>query len=1100
MAVINYSGISDSRTAAVCSKIINEREGQSLIVASNMNRARRLASDLSFFVKKKIYLLESEDETLTFYEAKNREPLQQRLNAMKALSTGEDCVVVAPVFSAVKKLMPKAEFIKNSMTLELNSEMDIKEIATKLVAMGYERVSLVYGKGQFSIRGSILDIYLPYEENPTRIEFFDIEVESIRVFDVDTQRSLGKLSKIHIYPAVAIAIEDEHIKKAVAQVERRYEHMPQRLGELVEQIEQKSNIQHLEYYIDYFFEKTETIVDYLDQQVVFIDDPTRCMEAIETRKAEYDIDFRELLNRGMVSRFDYGNFPGPEEYKELYKKEDVILCTPFSRKIDGVEKYDDLKEMKILEPLDFNGQMDVLVREIRKYLQREYKVVIAVSTEDRYESLKDLFEREKITKGITLHRGTLSRGMEFVHQQILLLSDKDIFGTQKKTKRKVRKFKNAKPIKTFSEIKPGDYVVHEAHGVGKYIGIKQMEIQGIKKDYLHVKYAGDDVLYVPVEQMDLIQKYVGSESKTPKIYKLSGTEWKKTKAKAKEAIAEMAQELIELSATRKAEAGYQFAPDTPWQREFENDFQYVETDDQLRCIEEIKMDMEKPEAMDRLLCGDVGYGKTEVAARAMFKCASEGKQVAVLVPTTILASQHYNTLKSRFEKFPFKVEMLSRFRTPAQQKLIKEGVRQGRIDVIVGTHALLSDDVMFKDLGLLVIDEEQRFGVSDKEKIKKLRKNIDVLTLSATPIPRTLHMSLVGIRNMSVIEEPPQERIPVQTYVMEEDDFVIREAIEREVARGGQVFIVYNKVRGIQKLANRIQSLVPDKRILVGHGQMSQHQLEDVMLQFVDGQADVLIATTIIETGIDIPNANTEIIIDADKYGLSQLYQLRGRVGRSTKLAYAYLMHKKEKTLNEVAEKRLRAIKEFTEFGAGFKIAMRDLEIRGAGNLLGTAQSGHMVSIGYELYCKLVDEAVAALKGEIIKEDVEKDDVVIGIKVPAFIPPKYIADEVTKLNVYKQIAQVSNQMEKEDLIEELEDRFGNLPDEVRNLICASLIKTYANELCIKKVVERGEQIIFDYGKGGPKPIAIYKRSGIPVLEDVADFLNLMSQKQKNVEM
>lgn len=1092
MAVINISGVAGSRTAAVCGKIINDRKGQSLIVAPNMSRAQSLADDLSFFVDKNIYLLHSEDETFTFYDAKNREPLQQRLKAMKALCTGEECVVIAPVFSAVKKLMPKSVFVKNHVDFAIGDEVDTKKLAEKLVNMGYERVSMIYGRGQFAIRGSIIDIFSPYEENPDRIELFDIEVESIRSFDVDTQRSVDKKKSISVFPAVSIVKDDEATARAISVIEKRYKGQEERKNELIDRISNLGNIEQLEYYIDYFYDKTESILDYFDAPTVIIDDPTRAQEAMETRAIEYNIDFRALMVKGKVAREDFDNFPGVSDYHKIYHAKILYLCTPFTKRIDGIDKYDKIVNLRTMEPLDFNGRMDIFARELRKYLKKDYKILVVCAAKERMANVKDFLEREELIGKVNLKEGSLSRGMEFIDEKILIITDRDIFGTQKTSRKKAKKFKNAKPIKAFAEIKPGDFVVHENHGVGKFLGIKQLELQGIKKDYLHIKYAGDDVLYVPVEQMDLIQKYVGAESVTPKIYKLSGTEWKKTKAKAKEAIAEMAKELIEMSASRRAEPGYAFGEDTVWQKEFEESFPYEETADQLRSIEEVKKDMEKPEAMDRLLCGDVGYGKTEVAARAMFKCAVEGKQVAVLVPTTILANQHYKTLKDRFEKFPFKVEMLSRFRSQSQQKQIIDDLKEGRVDVVIGTHRLLSEDIKFKDLGLLVVDEEQRFGVSHKEKIKQLRKNVDVLTLSATPIPRTLHMSLVGIRDMSIIEEPPQERIPVQTYVMEEDDYIIREAIEREIGRGGQVFIIYNRVRGIQRLAKRIQDLVPDKKVIVGHGQMNEHQLEDVMMAFIEGKADVLIATTIIETGIDIPNANTEIIIDADKYGLSQLYQLRGRVGRSTKLAYAYLMHRKEKVLNEVAEKRLRAIKEFTEFGAGFKIAMRDLEIRGAGNLLGTEQHGHMVSIGYELYCKLVDEAVAALKGNIIKD--ERTEVVIDIKVPAYVPSSYIADEVTKLNVYKQIAAVSDMAEAAELKEELDDRFGNIPEEVANLISVALIKHFAEEIYIRKVQEKGEQIIFSYDKGGPKPIAIYKRAGIPVLKDVAEFLEAMVKR------
>ena len=636
---------------------------------------------------------------------------------------------------------------------------------------------------------------------------------------------------------------------------------------------------------------------------------------------------------------------------------------------------------------------------------------------------------------------------------------------------------------------------HEKHGIGKYIGLEQLTIQGEKKDYLKVKYAGDDLLYVPADQMELIQKYVGSTAGTPKINKLSGTEWRQTKAKAKMAIANMAKELLEVSAQRKMEPGYKFGPDTVWQKEFEDAFPFEETGDQLRCIEEIKRDMESPESMDRLLCGDVGYGKTEVAARAMFKAVSEGKQVAVLVPTTILANQHYNTLKDRFEKFPFKVELLSRFRTEAEQAKTIRGLAKGTVDVVIGTHRLLSKDIQFKDLGLLVIDEEQRFGVQHKERIKKIKKGVDVLTLSATPIPRTLHMSLIGIRDMSLIEEPPSDRYPVQTYVMEEDDHIIRDAIERELDRGGQVFVVYNRVSGVHRIAEKIRDLVPGKRIGVGHGQMSEESLENVMMDFINGDIDILVATTIIESGIDIPNVNTEIIIDADKFGVSQLYQLRGRVGRSNRLAYAYLMHKKDKVLSEVAQQRLRAIRDFTEFGAGFKIAMRDLEIRGAGNILGQEQSGHLVNIGYELYCKLVDDAVRALNGE--ATDTKRHEANIDINMSAYIPDSYISDEVLKLSMYKKIAAVETAEDEEEIRNELIDRFGDIPKATEDLIKVARLRSLAESIGLIKVTVRGNRMTLKYPKkDNVKDTVLLLSKKTNNLGEAADLLYVMSMKAK----
>ena len=604
----------------------------------------------------------------------------------------------------------------------------------------------------------------------------------------------------------------------------------------------------------------------------------------------------------------------------------------------------------------------------------------------------------------------------------------------------------------------GDYVVHESHGIGRFTGIEQLVVQGVKKDYLKVKYAGEDSLYIPVDQLGMLQKYVGGDGVTPRLNKLSGNEWKQTKAKARQAVSDMADELIRISAARMNEKGYAFSEDTVWQREFEDSFPYTETEDQLRCAEEIKEDMEKDAPMDRLLCGDVGFGKTEVAARALFKCVADGKQAAVLVPTTLLANQHYYTLKDRFEKFPFKVEMLSRFRSAAQQKQILEGLEKGSVDLLIGTHRLLSSDVRFKDLGLLVIDEEQRFGVRHKEKIKQLKSNVDVLTLSATPIPRTLHMSLSGIKDMSVIEEPPEDRYPVQTYVMEQDNFVIRDAIEKELARGGQVYVLYNRVESINRVASDIEALVPEASVIAGHGRMRESQLENVIMSFAEGEYNVLVATTIIESGTDIPNVNTMIVLDADRFGLAQLHQLRGRVGRSGRMAYAYLMYTKDKNLNEIAEKRLRAIKEFTEFGSGFKIAMKDLELRGAGNLLGTEQSGHMLNVGYELYCKMLEEAVDTAKGREMLPQAE--ETAFNLPIPAVISERYIENEVLRLQMYKKIAMIENDEDEAEIIDELLDRFGDIPRDTMNLVKISKIRAMAGQLGVREINQQGYKIIF----------------------------------------
>ena len=757
---------------------------------------------------------------------------------------------------------------------------------------------------------------------------------------------------------------------------------------------------------------------------------------------------------------------GTANLKEILEKRDTVIFTPFPKRVKGIDSFDEIHNINSRQMISFSGNLTLLENEIKSYLKRSYKISIVSNSDARLDNLREMLSRIDNSDRISFEKGTLSNGMDFPEEKHCWISENDIFKYSKKHKRRKAFKDKGQKIHSFSEKKTGDYVVHINHGIGKFVGIEQLKVQGEKKDYIKIKYAGNDMLYVPVEQMDLVQKYIGNDQATPKINKLSGGEWKATKAKAKAAVAVFAKDLIDLYAKRKMEKGYSFSKDTVWQKDFEDSFPYEETDDQLRATEEIKSDMEKPFPMDRLLCGDVGFGKTEVSARALFNCVSDGKQAAVLVPTTILANQHYYTLKERFEKFPFNVEVLSRFKTPAQQKTIVSKLKSGEIDLIIGTHRLLSKEIEYKDLGLLVVDEEQRFGVEHKEMIKQLKKNIDVLTLSATPIPRTLNMSLTGIKDMSLIEEPPEERYPVQTYVMEQDDRVIRDIIERELSRGGQVYVVYNRVKGIYQLAERIENLVPEARIVVGHGQMNEHALEDAMMSFINGENNVLIATTIIESGIDIPNANTMIIVDSDRYGLSQLYQLRGRVGRANRQAYAYMMYQKDKVLTETAEKRLKAIREFTEFGSGFKVAMRDLEIRGAGNMLGNEQSGHLVNVGYELYCKMVDDAVRALEGEIVNDE-SREEATVELKASAYIPERYISDEATKLQMYKKIASIRTSDDEDEILDELLDRFGDVPAPCINLIKISHIRYLADLLAITELKQVGNKVVLNFSAENP---------------------------------
>ena len=1071
--MINITGAAEGRIAPIISDIIDGKKGQSLIVVSTFNRAKRLATDLSFFSSRNIHVLPPEEESFIQYEAKSNDGLLERMKVLKAVTRGEDCVVIAPVTGAIKKLPPKEIFAENIVELKLGQDVDIDHIKERLSVMGYERVHMIENRGEFSIRGGIIDIFTPDSDNPYRVELFDTEVDSVRSFDIDTQRSLESLSSITVYQCSQLVKDREIFEKAGKNIRAAYDrrikamekkegssetvhNLRQRQSQLLEYVDSMINLQYMEKFIGYFYDETMYIWDYMDEPEIFIDDPSRILEALEAYEKERADDMEAILSAGRGIGEDFSSMSGQRDYFLLYEKEGYIF-TPFVSTIKNAPFLTKLVNVECRQTPVFNGRFDVLKGELESYVRRGFRVTIVCSSDERISNMREFLEREALLGKVEVRQGELTCGMELTDKKLCYIWEGDIFGGSRKKRRRKRKSLGSQ-IKSFADVQTGDYVVHESHGIGRFIGIEQLVVQGVKKDYLKVKYAGEDSLYIPVDQLGMLQKYVGGDGVTPRLNKLSGNEWKQTKEKARQAIDDMADELIKISAARMNEKGHAFSEDTIWQQEFESSFPYTETDDQLRCTEEIKKDMEQESPMDRLLCGDVGFGKTEVAARALFKCVADGKQAAVLVPTTLLANQHYYTLKDRFEQFPFKVEMLSRFRSAAQQKKILDGLEKGSIDLVIGTHRLLSEDIEFKDLGLLVIDEEQRFGVKHKEKIKQLKTNVDVLTLSATPIPRTLHMSLSGIKDMSVIEEPPEDRYPVQTYVMEQDDFIIRDAIEKELARGGQVYVLYNRVESISRVASDIEALVPDADVIVGHGKMRESQLENVIMSFAGGEYNVLVATTIIESGMDIPNVNTMIVLDADRFGLAQLHQLRGRVGRSGRMAYAYLMYTRDKNLNEIAEKRLRAIKEFTEFGSGFKIAMKDLELRGAGNILGTEQSGHMLNVGYELYCKMLEEAVDRANGRETLPQAE--ETAFSLSIPAVISKRYIENEVLRLQMYKKIAMIENDDDEAEIIDELLDRFGDIPRDTMNLIKISKIRAMAGKLGVKEILQQGYKIIF----------------------------------------
>ncbi|CAH0434883.1 Transcription-repair coupling factor [Clostridium neonatale] len=947
---------------------------------------------------------------------------------------------------------------------------------------------MVEGKGQFSLRGGILDVFPTCSSYPYRIELFGDEIESIRTFNIESQRSIEKVKSVNIFPAKEIVLTDEALEYGREKLKSEFEEIEDKdkdkdrveklrkiLNKNLESLEETCSFETIDSYLNYFSKKTESLFDYFNDYYFIMDNVQRCEGKLNSTYIEFEENFTAFSQRGDIFPGQGGLLLNKEEILGSFSEQKIIFLESLSQNNNWLRPITkiDISQSTLT---NYQGQLDLLIDDISRKKSEEYKTLILSGTRARGERLVDtLRDRgiessykdsvDKINFGeVVITFGNQLKGFEYPNYKICVISDKEVFGEAKrklKTKNKSKQ-KGIAKIKSFAELKPGDYVVHANHGIGVYKGIKQIDVAGHKRDYLDIVYDKGDKLYVPVEQLDLIQKYVGSEGKFPKINKLGGTEWQKAKAKARKSINEIAEDLVKLYATRATVRGYKFSKDTQWQKQFEDEFPYEETPDQLTSLEEIKSDMESDKPMDRLLCGDVGYGKTEVAVRAAFKCVMDGKQVAFLVPTTILAEQHYKNMKNRFSDFPIKVDMVSRFRTTKQQKETLQRLKEGNVDILIGTHRIVSKDIQFKDLGLLIIDEEQRFGVKQKEKIKNLKKNVDVLTLSATPIPRTLHMSLTGVRDISVIETPPEERYPVQTYVVEQNDQLIRDAILREVGRDGQVYFVYNRVEDIDRMAKYVQELVPEAKVGIAHGQMAERELEKEMMDFMSGEHNVLVCTTIIETGMDIQNVNTIIIYDSDKMGLSQLYQLRGRVGRSNRIAYAYLLYTKDKVLTEVAEKRLKALRDFTELGSGFKIAMRDLEIRGAGNMMGSSQHGHMATIGYDLYCRMLEDTIKIIKGEISKEPIETT---VDIKVDAFISEHYIEDEIQKIEVYKKIAAIENIDDYNDIEEELNDRYSKMPESVRNLMDIAYIKNKAKTVFIEEIKEMPKVIIFKFAQG-----------------------------------
>ncbi|MCM1181342.1 MAG: transcription-repair coupling factor [Clostridium sp.] len=1065
--------------------------GVKLIVTYTEDRAKEIADSYSFFDRNVLYYPAKD---VLFYSADihGHTILRQRMEVIKSIMEGTVSTVVVSIDALLNKIVPAEEIRKNIVTFTLGAVLEMEAVKTRLTALGYERNDWVDGVGQFAVRGGILDVFPMSSDCPFRIELWGEEIDSIRSFDVESQRSIENVETLSVYPAAEMILDSGRIADGLKRIDKEHKTYAKKLKEefktesfarinrevesLKEELENFHSAMGVDGYIGFFYDELVSFLSYMPCDTrIFVDEPERVL----SRAKACQLEFRE----SMVNRLEGGYMlPGQADilfdYKEIVARisgRETVLFSVLGRE-------ESLFEPKLRLTFDtkmvptYHHNFEMLLKDIRRWKKEEYRILLFSPSKTRGERLaKDLQDQEVncffsedkdrvlAASEMMVTNGRLKAGFSVSAIKLVVLTEGDIFG-QKKTKAKLRRkpLYSGEKIKSFDDLNVGDYVVHEKHGLGIYLGIEKIEVDGVTKDYIAIEYSGGAKLFILVSQLDLIQKYSSKESRRPKLNKLGGTEWEKTKSKVRGQVAEIARELVDLYAVRQSREGYAYSPDTVWQKEFEEMFPYEETADQLKAIEETKADMESRRIMDRLICGDVGYGKTEIAIRAAFKAVQDGKQVVYLVPTTILAQQHYNTFKERMQEFPVKIGMLSRFLSPKEQKKTLEELKKGQLDIVIGTHRLLSKDLDYRNLGLLIIDEEQRFGVTHKEKIKQMKKEVDVLTLTATPIPRTLHMSLIGIRDMSLLEEPPVDRKAIQTYVLEYNPELMKEAINRELARGGQVYYVYNRVNTIADMAAELSRLMPDVRISFAHGQMKEKELEDVMYSFINREVDVLVTTTIIETGLDISNVNTMIIHDAENFGLAQLYQLRGRVGRSDKVAYAFLMYKRDKMLKETAEKRLKAIREFTDLGSGFKIAMRDLEIRGAGNLLGADQSGHMAAVGYDLYCKMLNDAILRQKGELDETEFTTS---VELPVDAYIPASYVKNEGVKLELYKRISGIWTQEDYEDMLDELTDRFGEPPQTVLHLMTIAKLKASAHNACITSITYKKQQVNIEMAKG-----------------------------------
>ena len=1066
------------------------------IITYNEVQAKKIIEDLNYFTDKVLFFQKKEIVTYD-YVAESKELQYERIEILNKINENKNVIVVTTIEAVMQKIISKKALYKNKIKLKIGDQYNIEEIKQRLINLGYSRYDLIDGKGQFSVRGGIVDISIT-EKIGVRIEFWGDEIDSIRYFNVISQRSTENIKEITIYPSHEYILETD-IQEVIEKIRNKVypEEVQQQVEQDIETIKSGNYISKIDRYIDSFYEEQETVLDYLcEKNLIILDEINKINQRLENVNKDNQNVIQLLLEKGKIVPEALKNYMTYSEFEEKIEKGQRIYIdkNDDEQKIEA-EKY----KWNYKEKNYYKSEIEILFKDLIKAQKEKKKIYLLAETKEKAKKICELLDEQEIINKyeeklnqtiivknteslVTVGIGKLSAGFECFDTNELVITAQDLVEGEKRKKYRGSAFKEAEKV-VYADLKVGDYVVHKNYGIGIFVGVDTVTADGTTRDYIKVKYLEDDILYVPTNQLDSVRKYIGGDEGSLKINKLGSAEWSKTKAKVKKNLREVAKELIELYAKREKATGFAFPKDTPWQNQFESSFPYQETDDQLRCIDEVKKDMESQKPMDRLLCGDVGYGKTEVAIRAAFKAVMGGKQVAYLAPTTILAEQQYKEFKTRMESFGVKVEVLNRFRTQKRQKEIVRKLNLGEIDIIVGTHRILSNDVEFKDLGLLIIDEEHRFGVKSKEKIKQYKNNVDVLTMTATPIPRTLHMSVVGIRDMSIINEPPYNRKPVQTYVLEYDQEVIKEAITKELERDGQVFYLFNNVEKILQKADEISKLVPEANVVYAHGRMTGSQIEDIMTNFIEKKANVLVCTTILESGIDIPNANTIIVENSDRMGLAQLYQIRGRVGRADRQGYAYITYKRDKLLSEVADKRLKAIKEFTEFGSGFKIAMRDLEIRGAGSLLGEIQHGHLEQVGYDTYCTLLDEVVKEMQG--IKTEKEID-VQIDLNVTCYIPDEYIPDSAQKIEIYQDIALCKNEEDIQNVIDEMIDRFGNIPNQIENLINISRIKMLCKKLEISRVQSRRDGIVFTFDNPNPN---------IDILKIIQDYKNRLSFTQ-----